>query len=581
LNWIDKSTNEKGFRIQRKTGNGNFALLDSVGLDITTYTDKNILIGQSYTYRVVSFNTAGISITYSNEVTIATISLPVLQTIAISDTTGVSATSGGQITSDGGSPITARGVVWGTSSNPEITLATKTSDGTGTGVFSSKLSALKTNTKYYVRAFATNLAGTAYGQELSFTTFAGDIQTGLIAFYPFSGNAIDSSGNGNNGTVYGATLTTDRFGNANSAYSFTYSGWNPGSRLNEIYIPYNPSFNSQTVTVSAWAYPRTTGWPGSSSMIITRFQYGYSNPNGQTWQLFLDSNKNVPSAQTIAAASDDNQAYYIINGNTIPINQWSLLTYTFNGNIISLYINGNLVSKKVISNFSLNTNGTSGISIGVSDQANGFWNPFEGNVDDIRIYNRALDSTEVQALYHEGGYATLPVKLINIEATNSNGIVAISWQTSTETNTANFIIQHSTDGNSFTSIGTVKATGSGANRYSFTDTHPTNGTNYYRLQSVDKDGASTFSKVVSCEWLVVSKQFTVVPNPARDIVTVKGNHIAFVQVVDNIGRVLKTVSFKDATNPTLSVGGLPKGVYHLRVETIDGNVSGSSLMVND
>jgi len=53
-----------------------------------------------------------------------------------------------------------------------------------------------------------------------------------------------------------------------------------------------------------------------------------------------------------------------------------------------------------------------------------------------------------------------------------------------------------------------------------------------------------------------------------------------VQVVDNIGRVVKTVTLKDATNPTLSVGGLPKGVYHLRVQTIDGKVSGANLMVS-
>ena len=169
---------------------------------------------------------------------------------------------------------------------------------------------------------------------------------------------------------------------------------------------------------------------------------------------------------------------------------------------------------------------------------------------------------------------TIPVTLLNFTATAKQSEAYLNWHTSTELNTAHFIIQHSTDGSSFTDIGTVKAAGSGANGYSFTDTHPSNGTNYYRLQSVDKDGASTFSKVVSCEWLVVSKQFTVFPNPAHGNVTINGNHIASVLVVDNLGRVVKTVSLKNATNPDLSVGGLQAGVYHLLVQTSDGKVSG-------
>ena len=74
---------------------------------------------------------------------------------------------------------------------------------------------------------------------------------------------------------------------------------------------------------------------------------------------------------------------------------------------------------------------------------------------------------------------------------------------------------------------------------------------------------------------------TIYPNPAKDNVTIRGNHIASVQVFDNMGRVVKIVSFKDATNPVLSVNSLAAGVYHLRVETIDGKVSSAGLMVND
>jgi len=67
---------------------------------------------------------------------------------------------------------------------------------------------------------------------------------------------------------------------------------------------------------------------------------------------------------------------------------------------------------------------------------------------------------------------------------------------------------------------------------------------------------------------------TAYPNPAKSNVVISGSHIASVQVVDNFGRVVKTVSLKDATNPTLSLVNLPAGAYHLRVQTTDGKVSG-------
>ena len=172
-----------------------------------------------------------------------------------------------------------------------------------------------------------------------------------------------------------------------------------------------------------------------------------------------------------------------------------------------------------------------------------------------------------------------PLDLIDFSGKKtSNKTILTNWHTSTELNTSHFIIQHSTDGNSFTDIGTVKAIGSGANGYQFTDNNPTpsplNGVLYYRLKSVDKDGSSSFSKVVSVQLAVNSNQLSVFPNPSKDKITVKGSHIVSIQIVDNLGRIIKTQALKDATNPTLSVGSLPAGAYHLRVQTTDGKVSG-------
>lgn len=98
--------------------------------------------------------------------------IPELSTTEVADIASTTATSGGSITSDGGETVTARGVCWSTNENPTIA-DSKTTDGDGTGEFSSSLSSLIAETTYYVRAYATNSVGTAYGNEIMFTTEKG------------------------------------------------------------------------------------------------------------------------------------------------------------------------------------------------------------------------------------------------------------------------------------------------------------------------------------------------------------------------------------------------------------------------
>jgi hypothetical protein len=94
---------------------------------------------------------------------------PTLTTTPASLITGNRATSGGNITVDGGAPVTARGVCWSISANPTIANS-KTTNGIGTGAFTSLITGLSATTTYYLRAYATNSEGTGYGNELSFTT---------------------------------------------------------------------------------------------------------------------------------------------------------------------------------------------------------------------------------------------------------------------------------------------------------------------------------------------------------------------------------------------------------------------------
>jgi uncharacterized protein (TIGR02145 family) len=109
------------------------------------------------------------SITYTNP---NPGNLATITTTAIGNITASSASSGGNISSSGGSLVTQRGVCWSTSPNP-TTANNVTTNGSGTGSFTSTLTGLTANTTYYVRAYAINSAGTAYGNQLSFTAASG------------------------------------------------------------------------------------------------------------------------------------------------------------------------------------------------------------------------------------------------------------------------------------------------------------------------------------------------------------------------------------------------------------------------
>jgi hypothetical protein len=125
--------------------------------------------GATYFVRAFAVNAGGTS--YGNQVSFTALapSAPVLSTRAVGGISSNLAGSGGVITTDGGSPITAKGVCWSLNPGPTVANST-TSNGTGPGAFNSTLTGLNPLTTYYARAYATNALGTAYGNEVSFTT---------------------------------------------------------------------------------------------------------------------------------------------------------------------------------------------------------------------------------------------------------------------------------------------------------------------------------------------------------------------------------------------------------------------------
>lgn len=135
------------------------------------FTSNITLLTSNTMYYVRAYATSSIGTGYGNQITFTTgqIKVPVLKTSIIAPIAQTTAISGGEITFDNGGFVTERGVCWSTATLP-TTAHSKTTDGTGTGVFTSSISGLVSGTKYYLRAYATNIAGTGYGSELSFTT---------------------------------------------------------------------------------------------------------------------------------------------------------------------------------------------------------------------------------------------------------------------------------------------------------------------------------------------------------------------------------------------------------------------------
>ena len=162
---------------------------NGMGSFVTTIT--NLTPNTTYYTRAYAINSVGIS--YGNEISFKTASeiiLPTLTTVTLADIKSTTVIGGGNIVSDGNSIIQSRGVCWSTSPNPTID-NNNINAGTGIGNFTANISNLTPHTTYYIRAYATNSAGTGYGNELSFTTPYFDLgqnyQGGIIAYIDETG----------------------------------------------------------------------------------------------------------------------------------------------------------------------------------------------------------------------------------------------------------------------------------------------------------------------------------------------------------------------------------------------------------
>jgi len=210
-------------------------------------------------------------------------------------------------------------------------------------------------------------------------------KNGLLGWWPFNGNAIDETNNGNNGTVYGATLTTDRFGLQNSAYSFD-------GKSSKIDIPTNSQFDVQSFTFSVWVYRKG----GGSGQIISKTNW--TNATGESYTIHIeDSYLSLDLKKNSKCIGGTGWNRFTIDKPTSFDNQWQQVVVTYDGVSYKYYINGGFVAFGTFQ-------GPIDVCPGGQVRFGAWWqnnaNYFSGKLDDIGIWSRALDAIEVSNLYN-------------------------------------------------------------------------------------------------------------------------------------------------------------------------------------
>jgi len=266
----------------------------------------------------------------------------------------------------------------------------------------------------------TLIAGTVYSIDFNGSDLAGntsspvtvinvmhtepvDLTTGLVAYYPFSGNAKDSTVNGYDGTVNGPILTVDRFGIVDSAYDFDGVD-------DYIQVPVLFTGDQDPLTYSVWI---KLIWKESSNMNIygeingnfVRNHFSIGLPAGEAG--YLSFEQFYPSGENV-------QYDYNLKDQE---NQWVHLIVKKENDLVGFYVNGQLIAE--LNHTETYSSGAPTIAAIGNRQYNSSWSysgsayVFKGVIDDIRIYNRALSEAEITALYQENGWDGTIAPILN------------------------------------------------------------------------------------------------------------------------------------------------------------------------
>lgn len=319
-----------------------------------------------YFVRAYAKNSAGTG--YGPVVSFTTlVDLPKVTTDAATSVTKTSAISGGNVSDDGGADITERGIVFGTTENPTTTADTKIIDATnGTGEFVSNMTGLELSTTYHVRAYATNSAGTAYGDNISFTTLADITKFFVVGDYNGWNNSetakyiisTESSNGMAEGYIYltsgGIKLTTDHSWDPASTFGDDGAGnlTNPGNNISvpadgHYWIKASLNDMSYSLTLMNWgiigdATPGAWGaqtaltynetldkWIGGYSLVAGEFKFRANDDWDLNYGSTAADNTLDAGGSNIAIAEDNDYAITldlsVPNEYTFSANRWGII----------------------------------------------------------------------------------------------------------------------------------------------------------------------------------------------------------------------------------------------------------------
>lgn len=389
----EMSVTERGFCYGTNSGNltvsGQHVVAGS-GLGSFTKNVSGLSVSTTYYMRAYAKNDKGVA--YGSVKTFTTPNgLPTVTTNNVTNISYSSANCGGNVTSDGGYSITARGVCWSTSQNPTVS-GSHTSNGTGTGSFSSYMSGLSAGTTYYVRAYATNSKGTSYGVQKSFTTS-----------YNCPSTVTDYDGN-----VYNVISVQNKCWMKQSLRTTHYSNGvsiplgNGGTSSTTAYR-YYPDNNSSNVSTYGYLYNWPAVMQGSSSSNL--------NPSGV--QGICPTGWHVPSQAewNDLVSFVGSQSQYQCGGNSANIAKALSSTSGWNSSTVTCAVGNNPAS-----------NNATGFSIFPSGWYNGyyfnmgggayFWTTTESNNSAAWYYLVGHDMADVYmgTYYKFSGYSVRCVR---------------------------------------------------------------------------------------------------------------------------------------------------------------------------
>jgi hypothetical protein len=416
---------------------------------------------------------------------------------------------------------------------------------------------------------------------------------GLIGWWPFNGNANDESLNGNNGINNGATLTTDRFNNINSALSFNGTS-------NYINVPNNSTLNPNSITISTWINSNanaTNAESGGKAIVTKWYQNINCNNLGDNYNLQLNylNDQSVLVGNTIA----NNQISNSISSQTnlIGLNTWRHIVFMHDSNNgQKLFIDGVQINSNIITGSLCST--LNDLLFGADNFNGNIWRFFDGKLDDIGIWNRALTECEVKDLYNAQLNSSASIQAgTDVSICEGNDVIFngsggsnYTWNNGVQNGVAYIptisqeYIVIGQDANNCYGTDTIYVelmpntaatqTQTALDSYTWpinSQTYTQSGT--YTAVIPNAAGCdSTITLELSLDFTGLEDNsqgalFSVFPNPAQSAINIKADISIigeFYTIYDNAGRVVLNGKI-NSENATIELGNLTRGIYMFSV----------------